>query len=93
MYSSRYSSFLNNKTDRHNIAEILLKVALNTIILTFTKLLGMEVWESIYYIIPVSIIINMYMYLILMKWYDILMYPTICNLLEFEQEKKRRGLS
>ena len=31
---SRYSGFTNNKTDCHNITEILLKVALNTITLT-----------------------------------------------------------
>jgi hypothetical protein len=31
---SRYSVFLHDKTDHHKITEILLKVALNTIILT-----------------------------------------------------------
>jgi hypothetical protein len=33
---SRYSCFLHQKTDSHDIAEILLKVALNTITLTLT---------------------------------------------------------
>jgi len=36
--SSVFSAFSwNNKTDRHDIAEILLKVALNTITLTLTS--------------------------------------------------------
>ena len=34
---SGYSGFLPNKTDRHDITEILLKVALNTIILLVSK--------------------------------------------------------
>jgi len=34
---SRYSRFPPNKTDRHDITEILLKVALNTITLTLTN--------------------------------------------------------
>ena len=32
----RYSGFSTNKTDRHEITEILLKVTLNTTILTLT---------------------------------------------------------
>jgi len=35
---SGYSGFLHNKTDRHNITEILLKVVLNTITLTLLKM-------------------------------------------------------
>jgi hypothetical protein len=34
---SGYSGFLHNKTDSHNIIEILLKMALNTITLTLTQ--------------------------------------------------------
>jgi hypothetical protein len=37
IFSGEYSGFLTNKTDCHNITKILLKVALNTIILTLDK--------------------------------------------------------
>ena len=48
MVFSRNSGFLTNKTDRHDITEILLKVSLDTITLTLT----VSIYKSTFYIAP-----------------------------------------